>query len=237
MDDNLIPFPATHRDKASHAARLMSSRLREYLIEQHVTTAKNRRWHSAFETLIQRHTERVVWEKLNAYIRFKLTVPTVRCGQDFADQWEWVCDEIHKRQLTELAGEPTEAAQLILLQLTEYSWPERARRELPGAVQRSVDEYIFFLRRLIDLTDLTSTQRNIREWLKTELTEPVDYITRWFVNLFRRLGKCNGWTGALSSHVWSPVHVEFVDSVRMSLNNYGADYKHWQDIVARVGKR
>lgn len=214
-----VEFKPTAHDELPS---ILAARLYRHMRDVGWKMDRHRRGASEFKRLIADHGEQEVIRRVNGYIKYRIERPKVVAVQDFREHWDWIGDEIKKREAVTVES-VSAAAKRIADELCPEDWPDRAKSQLPSAVQRSMDNY----RALVQSLPVSSPDGDLREaalWMRdTELIDVEDYVASWFRSAIIWTRRTKNWNGGLSGLVWEPGHLRFVRECESGYEMWGGD--------------
>jgi hypothetical protein len=132
------------------------------------------------------------------YTQHKVSRPKVRNGQEFLQQWNWLCDLYDKYQKQHPTVTVSDTTRQICKRLTrQYEWPKGCAAQLESAVQVSLDYYMAFRAKLKSFPGDSPTARFARKLAGGLLPYPASYVESYFNNLNHRLHSWKDWSGNL----------------------------------------
>ncbi len=217
MSDALeVEFKPTAHDQLPY---LLASRLYQHMQDMGWKLDRHRRGASEFKRLITEYGEQEVIKRVNGYIKHRIERPAVKACADFRDHWGWIGDEIKKKEKV-VSDVISPAAARIARELCPDDWPDKAKQQLPAAIDNSLRAYRKFL---ADLS-VTSSDADVMEaalWVRQESPDPEDFVQNWFRVIVEWVPRLIGWKGHLAAFVWFPGHPRFADTMEYEFVKYG----------------
>lgn len=181
------------------------------------------KWAKDFESLIKEYGHPQVDQVLSWYIENigKEYVPEAYSAKTFKDKYLAI---LKAGTLAPVNVEVSPLAQEIAEHLALKAWPAGAEMQLPSLVQRSLDNYIIFLKQIEALKNKKGipqhTSAFIRYLQDAKLHSPVNFVTIWYESVLERLRGWTSWHGNLEPWLFSIEHGTFNNQ----MSNASADY-------------
>lgn len=245
-----LNVPVTSHDKPVRFPqdKQRADRLRDHARKQGNPVSRSPKcWERAFGTLRRRFPDGAdeIIDRALAYVEtHPAQKPAIRCGADLLNErvWNWLTDKMTEAEQTAAQTRPVSAeAQKIVDKLAGNNWPARAKLELPGAVQQSLDFYAAFRAKLKVFDDkyrngddrgLATLAAIAAKFLGTQ-HRPFEFVYYHFSGLYDKFSTLDKWAGGLNKFV---VGREAVDLVgRRCAADYCCDGDKWLTLVNQLG--
>jgi hypothetical protein len=136
----------------------------------------------------------------------------------------------HKRKPPQVIITPD--ADEVVARLNPTNWPRGSGDQLASAVQRSLDAYRPFRKKINQVKDkkLTSFIRNIEWDLNRDAKR---YVEKWFLRVLKQVKGWKEWNGDLSRYVFSPDH-DMLKAEGEDLARKFGDKKAWKRLMEAI---
>lgn len=160
-------------------------------------------------------------------------IPVALSGEGFRSKFLQI-ELAMKRQDGDDVQVTPEASKITKELITRRTWPKESSKQLPQAVQVSLDNYTAFREALTRLRTSAKSSKLVplANYLTHKLSPPVSFVTQWFLQVHDRIANWDQWNGKLASFAFRRDHPTFITEFAGHAGRYATDgAARWREIL------
>lgn len=218
-------FECARKLKASLVKKLLSLR-----------KSKLSSWANEFRILRKYETERVIqvhldWYCQNIGVQY---VPEIQSGKAFKEKFDSL--KSAKKRLSPLLIE--DDTQLLVDKLKHHRWPGGLSKDLASCIQKSVNNYVEFLRKKTQLESMSIDDKWHKRYVKyfgeKLSSNPYSFVEEYMMELYHILQKWSQVPKTLEGFVFKPENVVFRQMGRTWSQERYSQIEMWETYIELI---
>lgn len=253
--DNMVFFPELSKTtKTSKWDAQWAKELRAHCVRTKlVYTWSPTKWQHEFRQLRKLLDIPTIQSTLDWYCTSpEVKLPIIVNAKQFRKNWQWIYDQYTKYQKNNPEVTVSDTAKLLVQNLKMQQWPKGSAKDLPVAVQATLNGYGLFRSNLSKVaakyTDVPTKKTTPEQFRKINISRAAQYLQEnlpqsyafadmWFTNLHNQIKSWDAWNGNLMNHVFTgdPNHQTFSKYVQTIFAPYSLNpSQSWSEVLKEL---
>lgn len=217
-------YQSSSREKNSTKHKDCATKLKKWVASQHFPISQIRNnWANQFRLLAKEIPQERIDKALDWYCEnaTKKTKPRLLTGRQFREHFVWL-EDIMRQEIREVSP----MASAIAERLSYLVWPKGSEKDLPTAVQLTIDNYKPFVDWIQreETNDGKEPIHRLMRYLNDVLPGPRKMADSWMHKVWDRIHNWDEWNGNLRSEALTIDGKRFQSYLRELANEYSGNF-------------